>query len=194
MGVPPNGWFIWENQSINGWFGSAPILGNPHVTLKFENQSVVHACFRTHCPTSLLSGFSPYTTWIASMFTWKKLKNSPWNISRGWTESPPCGGLPRLPRPPRLGGFLFFFFTRNAQIVGSICNSISFNLMISKLMFFFWTVSLEGAFLVTTAAIISLIIGIFGYIWPNCWAFFQVPESSKLLFERMSEGLYYPSA
>ena len=70
------------------------------------------------------------------MFTWKKLKNSPWNISRGWTESPPCGGLPRLPRPPRLGGFLFFFFTRNAQIVGSICNSISFNLMISKLMFF----------------------------------------------------------
>ena len=31
MGVPPNGWFIMENQSINGWLGGTPILGNPHI-------------------------------------------------------------------------------------------------------------------------------------------------------------------
>ena len=30
MGIPQNGSFIMENQSINRWFGGTPILGNPH--------------------------------------------------------------------------------------------------------------------------------------------------------------------
>jgi hypothetical protein len=26
-----NGWFIMENQSINGWYGGTPISGNLHM-------------------------------------------------------------------------------------------------------------------------------------------------------------------
>ena len=39
LGLPPNGWCIWENPSMNGWFEGTPISGNLQILMSIRCQA-----------------------------------------------------------------------------------------------------------------------------------------------------------
>ena len=54
MGVPPNGWFLMEHPSINGWFGGYPYFRKPPVKsidtdTAFPSRELTRDMFPTSC-------------------------------------------------------------------------------------------------------------------------------------------------
>ena len=63
MAVPQNGWFIMENQSINGWFRGTPIYGN----------------------LQIYNVFRSVTWWLGIMLTWHAGTHFGWG--KNWPMS-----------------------------------------------------------------------------------------------------------